>query len=203
MRPQQTMKTIICDIDGTLTDMWPIEKSVLLFMTDRKFANYLEQLKCSGISDLYKLFTKITRESIGKQKFFIIYNQAFEILLEENNLPKPKKLPLVKWIKLNSSKYIFVYATGGQRLETRYVLENLGLAPFFDFKNSIDKTSCRFAKRTGITFLKIKSKYSDCLLITDSLSDCEGTVIAKIPCVIIAHLQSKLLYFGWWTKSWC
>lgn len=183
--PYKLMKTIICDIDGTITNMWPIEKSVLLFMTEVKFANCLEELKRSGISDLYKLFRKITGYKVRKYQFYKLYNQAFQVLLKENILPKPNRLPLVRWIKRNSNSYIFVYATGGQKLETIYVLESLNIIRFFDLDNSVDKTNCRFSKSTGISFKKIKEKYQDCMLVTDTESDCEGAWKAGIPCKLI------------------
>ena len=50
------MKTIIFDIDGTLADIWPIEKSVLLYMTDRKLEKRIKQMKLAGVSDTYRIF---------------------------------------------------------------------------------------------------------------------------------------------------
>jgi len=62
------MKTIICDIDGTITNMWPIEKSVLLYMTDRKFEKDIEQVKLSGITETYKIFLKFSNQKMSKKK---------------------------------------------------------------------------------------------------------------------------------------
>ena len=126
------MKTIIFDIDGTLTDMSAIENAAFLGVT-------------------------------------------------ENCWPKPNKYPLVDWILRNKNNYNFVYATGGKEKETLYVLESLGLLKYFDIKNSINKSNYRFSKKTGLPFLKIKKKYPDCLLVTDSQDDCIGAKLAKIP----------------------
>ena len=66
------MKTIIFDIDGTLTDMWPIEKSVLLFMTNGKYGDEIEKLKKSKISDTYKIFCGVCNRKMGKRRFFYL-----------------------------------------------------------------------------------------------------------------------------------
>jgi hypothetical protein len=117
------MKTIIFDIDGTLTDMSLLEKVVAL-----------------GFA--------------------------------ENCWPKPEKYPLVNWILKNKNNYRFVYATGGKGQE-----------------NSINKTNYRFPKKTGLPFIKIRKRYPDCVLITDSQTDCDGATIAKIRYIKIKPRQ--------------
>lgn len=171
------MKTIIFDIDGTLTNIWPIEKSVLLRMTKGRYEDKMDELKKSGISDTYKIFLKVSSKRISKRKYFSLYNQSFLKLV---NLPKLVNYPIIDWIKKNRDKYIFVYATGGQKVETEYVLTQLGVINYFDLKNSVDKSNCRFSKKTSIPFRKIKSKYEDCILITDSDSDGIGASKAGI-----------------------
>jgi hypothetical protein len=51
----------------------------------------------------------------------------------------------------------------------------------FDIKNSVDKNDCRYSKITGIPFQRIKAKFNDCVLVTDSKKDCIGAQLAKIP----------------------
>lgn len=116
------MKTIIFDIDGTLTDMSPVEGS----------------------------------------------------LLWRKELPNLKQYPLVKWIINNRYKFRFIYATGGKKNETLYALKNLGIIRYFDLKNSMDKTNCKFHKITGIPLKKIKDKFPNCILVTDGKKDCIG-----------------------------
>lgn len=186
----KNMKTIICDIDGTITNMWPIEKSVLLYMTDRKFEKDIERIKLSGISDTYKIFLKFSNRKISKKEYTDFYNQSFCTLLKKGKLPAPEKYPLVKWIFANRNKYRFVYATGGQRSETLYVLKSFELTKYFDLENSTDKTACRFSKKTGIPFRKIKSKFKDCVLFSDSKADCSGAVLAKVPFILVKPKQN-------------
>lgn len=169
--------------------MWPIEKSVLLCMTDRKFEKDIEQMKLLGISDTYKIFLKFSNQKMSKKKYTDFYNQSFSILLKNGELPMLKKYSLVNWIFANKNKYRFVYATGGQRLETLYVLKSFGLTKYFDLENSIDKMACRFSKKTGIPFRKIKSKFKDCVLISDSKTDCEGATFARIPFILVQSKQ--------------
>lgn len=176
------MKTIIFDIDGTLTNMWPIEKSVLLCMTNGKYKNEIEELKRNGISDTYKIFCKVSGNKLSKSRYFTLYNKSF---LKLKDLPKIKSYPIVDWIKKNQNKYLFVYATGGQKIETEYVLSQLGIRNYFDLKNSINKNNCRFSKKTGIPFKKIKKQYKNCILITDTQSDCDGAKLSKIPYLLV------------------
>lgn len=183
------MKTIICDIDGTITNMWPIEKSVILYMTDRKFKKDIECMKLSGISDTYKIFLKFSNKKMSKKKYIDFYNKAFSDLLKSDKLPTPEKYPLANWIFNNKEKYRFVYVTGGQQIETYYVLKSFGLAKYFDLTNSVDKTTCRFSKKTGIPFRIIKSKFNDCILISDSKTDCKGADLMKIPFVLVKSEQ--------------
>lgn len=187
----KNMKTIICDIDGTITNMWPIEKSVLSRMTNRKFEKDIEKMKLSGVSDTYKIFLKFSNRKISKRKYTDFYNQSFSVLLKNGKLPMLEKYPLAKWIFDNRSKYRFVYATGGQKLETQYVLKNLGIIKYFDLENSTDKTTCRFSKKTGIPFRKIKSKFKDCVLVSDSEADCKGATLAKISFILVKPKQKS------------
>ena len=159
-------------------------------MTDRKFEKDIEQVKLSGISETYKIFLKFSNQKISKKKYTDFYNQSFSVLLKNGKLPALEKYPLVKWIFASRNKYRFVYATGGQRLETLYVLKSLGLTKYFDLENSTDKATCRFSKKTGIPFRKIKSKFKDCVLVSDSKADCKGATLAKIPFILVKPKQN-------------
>lgn len=184
------MKTIICDIDGTITNMWPIEKSVLLYMTDRKFEKDIEQVKLSGTSETYKIFLKFSKQKMSKKKYTDFYNQSFSVLLKDGKLPVPEKYSLAKWLFANRNKYHYVYATGGQQLETIYVLRSLGLEKYFDLENSINKTTCRFSKKTGIPIRKIKTKFNDCVLVSDSKADGAGATLAQITFILVRPKQN-------------
>jgi FMN phosphatase YigB (HAD superfamily) len=185
------MKTLIFDIDGTITDIWPIEKTILLSLTDKKFKKEIEEIKAGGVSDTYKIFCKISAKKISKKQYFFSYNQATEKLIKKSLLPAPKKYPLIDWILKNRSRYYFVFATGGQKSETLFVLRKLNLVNLFDLKNSVDKTTYRFSKKTGRPFKKIKTKFPNCLLITDGKQDCAGAILAGVPFVLIKPGQTN------------
>lgn len=186
------MKTIICDIDGTLTDMWPIERAVLLRLLGIGSAAKLNVLKKSEISETYLLYLAVSQRKIGRRMYRKLYNEAFDYLCSCGQLPKPKSYPLVQWIIKNSRKYRFVYATGGQQQESEYVLKQLGILDLFDTKHSLDKTRYPFSKKTGLPFKKIKRRFRDCVCITDRLSDCEGTQLARISFIQIKPSQAIL-----------
>lgn len=183
------MKTIIFDIDGTLTNIWPIEKSVLLRMTKGMYENQIEELKRSGISDTYKIFRKVSRKKISKIEYLNLYNRTFSVLLKSKKLPKLEKYPIVDFIISTKKKFHFVYATGGQKSETEYVLRSLGIIEYFDLKNSIDKNNCRFSKKTGIPLRKIKANFPECIFIADNENDCLGASKADIRCYKIKPRQ--------------
>ena len=191
IKNQNKMKTIIFDIDGTLTDMWPIERSVLLQMTGGMFGKEIGQIRRMGISETYKIFRKVSGKKMCKSEYAHSYNRSF---LGLRKFPKLKIYPIVDWIKGNRSKYRFVYATGGQKLETEYVLAQLGLINDFDLGDSVNKGSCRFSKKTGIPFRKIRARCGDCCLITDSESDFIGAKIAGIPAMIVKPGQKGISY---------
>src|SRR3989338_8434414 len=80
------MKTIIFDIDGTLTNMWPIEKSVLLYIASGRYENEIEELKKSGISETYKIFLKVSDKKESRSAYVASYNLAFLKLNRERLL---------------------------------------------------------------------------------------------------------------------
>jgi len=198
------MKTIICDIDGTLTNLWPIEKKILSCLLPKETFDCIEKLKRSGVSETYLIYRKIANIQITKKVYRKKYNKMFEQLWEKELLPPIEKFPLADWV-LSNQQYQYVYTTGGQQAETLYALEQLGILQLFDIQNSIDKTRYPFSKKTGLPFKKILKKYQDCILVTDSRSDCEGAkkvgmfyVLVK-PGVTVSQLEKKLgkyVYLG-------
>ena len=161
------MKTIIFDIDGTLTDMWPIEKSVLLTMLGKEAGSEIEKLYLSGVKDTYSIFCIVSKRKIGKSNYRIIYNKKFSFLENKDQLPLPEKYPLVDLIKKNKPLYRFVYATGGQAKETRYVLKCLKLDSIFDFKTHSIKATTVFQKVRDCHSIKLRQRFQTaCLLVT-------------------------------------
>ena len=179
------MKTIIFDIDGTLTDMWPIEKSVLLSMLGNTKAAEVEEIHARGVKSTYQIFCKVLGTRITQAEYRRLYNRDFISLERKRLLPPPQPYPTVDWIRKNRNKYHFVYATGGQKLETAYVLKSFGIVRNFDAGYSISKSTYPFSKSTGLPFKKIKSRFPDCIVVTDSDGDVRGAKLANIPCIQI------------------
>ncbi len=152
------MKTLIFDIDGTLTDMSSIERAV---------------------------YQTINKRYAGAGRRRADYRDAFVRLANANALPIPNAYKTVQFIRQYASNYIFVYATGAQDVEVAYVLQSLGIRQFFDEQYSTTITNCRFSKKTGIPLRRIAKRYPDCLLITDSSSDVAGAQKAHVPAVLL------------------
>lgn len=188
--PPTLMKTIIFDIDGTITNMWPIEKSVLLSLLGKDKNTKIEKLYRSGIKDTYMIFHNVSNKKIGKVRYRKIYSKIFSLLAKNKKLAKLEKYPLVNFIQKNKNNYRFIYVTGGQKKETEYVLNCLKLKSIFDLKNSINTDNYSFSKVTGLPFKKIKAKFPDCLLVSDSEKDCGGATKAKISYIKVMPNQN-------------
>ena len=59
-----SMKTLIFDIDGTLTDMWPLEKAGLLRILGRKLEKNIETLKVRGINNTYTIYSELVATKV-------------------------------------------------------------------------------------------------------------------------------------------
>ncbi len=174
------MKTIIFDIDGTITNMWPLEKLVLMSILGKKLKGNIEELYRSGIKDNYRIFCLVSKKRITKKEYYVLYARALSMLVKRNKLPMPIAYPVVDWILKNGRQYRFVYATGGLEAEILYVLRRLNLLTFFDLVNSLNKSNYRFSKRTGLPFKKLKTIFPDCVLVTDGEGDCDGAKKAGV-----------------------
>ena len=172
--------------------MWPIERCVLvkLLGSDRK--NEIETSYYSGLKNVYIIFSQLSKKKITKTAFYHLYDQTFETLEQGHLLPSPEPFPLVAYLKQDADNFHMVYATGGRKQETWYVLRSLDLISLFDLQHSLDKSVCRFSKQTSIPFKKIKADFPNCRLITDSESDCFGAKKAGIQYTKIKPRQAFL-----------
>lgn len=188
------MKTLVFDIDGTLTDMWPIERSVLVCLLKKKNILLIDDMYSNGVRNLYLMYKRVSKSSLSKKEFYILYRLAFSELQEKLQLPPPVAFPLVGWILKNKNNFKFVYATGGQKEESVYVLQKLGILSFFDCINSIDKSNCRYGKKTGIPYRTLFKKFNNCIVITDSISDIDGAILAGLPFIMVTASTKKLSF---------
>ncbi len=179
------MLTLIFDIDGTLTDMWPIEKAVLAALLPASQLECLDYLRKSGETSLYVLYRKITQCQISKISFQRLYSEKFEVLREAGILPEPIAYRAVVFILQNQLDYRYLYATGGLRCEAEYVLEKLCLKELFDLTSSISRDYYQFSKKTGLPYKKIARLKGQYLVVTDSTVDVVGAKKAKLPYVLL------------------
>lgn len=177
------MKTLIFDIDGTLTDMWPIERAVLQSLVPGVSRSIFDVARKGR--DVLSTYKTLTKRKLPKKAFREVYDRKFSALWKCGALPRPVAYPLVEAIKNNQLRFHFVCATGGSEDEARYVLDLLGLKDIFDFTESVSRNSSRFSKKSGVPLRKIWNKYPDSLFVTDSESDVEGARRAGLPAVMI------------------
>jgi phosphoglycolate phosphatase-like HAD superfamily hydrolase len=168
------METLIFDIDGTLTEIWPLERAILCNLNLTVMPTELDTLYQSGIRDLYVLYKKIATPYISKSEFRKSYDDMCQQLWSKGALPQLTAYTLVEFIKQYANRYQFIYATGGGEVETKYVLNSLGIGQYFNINDSISRNTCKFKKSTGIPLRKILIKYPNSILITDSQSDLSG-----------------------------
>lgn len=175
------MLTLILDIDGTITNMWPIERAILLAMAPMANSKEIDLLKNNNINDLFFIYTKISSSKTQKSTFIKLYRDTFVILSNKNSLPVPVEYKIVDFIRKNASLYNYVYATGGLRAEAEYILDSFDIKHLFDLETSVSRDTCVYSKKTGKPFMQILKKYNHCFFVTDSQSDLIGAKKANMP----------------------
>lgn len=179
------MQTLIFDIDGTLTSLWPLERAVLLALCPSATLISLDTLYQTKTKDLYALYKRSSPSPCRKTVFRKMYDTTCHNLWKEGKLPSLSAYPAAVFVKKMYQKYQFLYATGGGQIETEYVLEVLGVKPYFNLRDSVSRTTCRYKKSTGIPFKKIAKLYPDAVLVTDSYDDTVGAKKAGLKSILI------------------
>ncbi len=190
------MKIILCDVDGTLTDMWPIERSVLSLLVKESSIKLVDKLYDQGVRDNFKIYNTVSKIKIKKSAFYSMYNKAFLKLVNSKKLPDIPQYHLVNWILKNKDICTFLYATGGQKPETEYVLRKFKIIKYFDLINSISKTNCKYSKFSGVPLKRICKIYKIDAFFTDSEKDILGARKAGIKNIIqITKKDKKIRLF--------
>ena len=154
------MITIYFDIDGTLTDMWPLEKKVLQSLCQDASLSQLDSVRQVAKKDLYsafKLVDKAARSCTLKQ-FRTGFAASLDSLVAKQQQPNLVAYPTVCFIKENADKARFCYATGGTAKEAKIVLDCLGIASLFDINRSYSRDNLPYPKNDVRFFKSLQEK---------------------------------------------
>lgn len=179
------MKTIIFDLDGTIADLWPLERATLLkfFLKQNSIKKELNKLHASGIKNLFTLFQTFSKKNIELFEFEKKYLKNQKQLEKENKIPKLKIFLQPNFL---SEKYNYVLITGSPLSEALLVLKKTGCDKIFSKKNILAKGTYPGSKKTGEPFLIIKKIIGDqAIVIGDSDDDIIGAKIANFNCLKI------------------
>ena len=190
------MPTIIFDLDGTLVDLWPIERATLVAMflklpdCEKKLRPTKLNLLKKSRNDLFKifnsLFAKYSDKKISKQRFNKLYDETQRSLIKTKTYPKIKKYIDREPLMRLKNKYTLALVTGSRTQELNYVLEATKLTNIFNKHLIICSDTLKQSKSTGIPFKAIsKRNPGPIVVIGDSDSDKLGAQKEKIPYVII------------------
>lgn len=175
------MRALIFDIDGTLTDLWPLERQILLELLKLRTSQVIDRLH-SNQKNPYLIYKKMSK----KNDTFANFRRKYKRKLQSTNqIPNLQVFNTVKFIRKNNDKYVFLYATSSCKLEAELILKKLTTLEFFDLRSSINSDNCAYAKKTGVPFKKIITSYPQSVLITDSKDDAKGAAKANVATLVI------------------
>lgn len=190
------MATIIFDLDGTLVDLWPIERATLVAMF-LKLTDYEKKLLPTKLNllkksrnDLFKifnsLFAKYSDKKISRQRFNKLYDEIQRSLIKTKTYPKIKKYIDREPLMRLKNKYTLALVTGSRTQELNYLLKTAKFTDIFIKDLIICSDTMKQPKNTGIPFKAISERNpGPIVVIGDSGSDKLGAQKAKIPYVII------------------
>ncbi len=187
------MQTIIFDLDGTLTDLWPIERETLAEMlitrnpfSKSKILKTIEGIKQSGQNSLWLIFNQASGTKMNRQEFCQQYDQIQKRMIEKNSYPKIKNLISIEDIKKIENDYRFALVTGSRKQEALYVLKRLEILDLFESDLIITSDMVPESKDTGKAFQIIKDKAGEgAIVIGDSESDKAGAQKTKLFYIIV------------------
>jgi phosphoglycolate phosphatase-like HAD superfamily hydrolase len=184
------MTTLVFDIDGTLTDLWPLESAVLQVLTGTT-EKALAPLRRRSQGNLYAMYLQQTGATTTKTQFRRLYRQAVLALEQARALPAVPSYRAAGFIRANKTKYRFVYLTGGLKCEALYALRSLGILGAFSEELSISSDSYPFSKATGLPLRKIqRAARGPMLVIADGSADKLGADKAGVPILLVEPNQA-------------
>lgn len=190
------MKTIIFDLDGTIADLWPLERETILRMAKNTNPDLLNKLYRQGQRNLLDLFQSIGGQKISREVFDQQYQIMQQKMILENKCP-PFPIFLQEPFLKNMSGICFGLLTGSFRSEAEFVLQRTGCRKYFYDSLVFCRGEYQGEKLSGEPYLEIIKRIgSKFVMIGDSEGDVLGAARAGIIGIRVfrqpAELQQKM-----------
>lgn len=144
------MKNVALDIDGTLTDLWPVERQVLMTLVPK--SAHLDEIRERCGSVLYTIYRAAGGKPTTKMQFRRRYKTMFLKLRRQGLLPSLRPYSLAASLRAFAGVCRLVYVTGGLAAEAEYALECLALLDFLIYRHQSVEIAVGFPKQLVYRF---------------------------------------------------
>ena len=182
------MSAIIFDLDGTIADLWPLERETLLAIAgarrDPEVRNALEPLAASysGGRPLWKIFRSLFPNRFGSERAFRArYDEVQAELIRTGSCPSFPTY-LRREAMERTFGIAFGLATGSSRAEAEYVLKAIGCREFFSSVLILTRENGGAEKGSGRVLTTLRKRFGGRIaFIGDSDSDEKEAAVAGVP----------------------
>ena len=194
---------IIFDLDGTLVDLWPIERRTLeaviqnKLLENRVISGRLNRIKKSGENSLWKIY-KITCKTFRvdaisrKKEFLTRYDYSQKRLIRSGGYSCPQVYFRSSDLRKLATNYQLALVTGSNEQEAKFVLREAGVDTLFKDALLMTRDKIKFSKVTGMPFKRIaKFGENGAIVIGDGTSDKIGARKAGLPFLDVREIRTE------------
>jgi len=182
------MPTIIFDLDGTIANLWPIER-ITLARIAKEFFGIPEETAYQRLDSAYNAKTRSLRtllqrcieKRISNERFVKLYQNVQAQCIRQKKYPILIPLIPPSTIQECSRENTLALVTGSYTREAQYVLRVLNIQRYFKKRLIITADDMNVGKESGIPFQQIMKKTKGpWRVIGDSESDKAGAMRCNI-----------------------